>query len=667
MPAQTTDMTMAERELRTRRRTLGTALTCLTLMTPMGVGAVTTQARAGSPGLPPNAQFEASATVPDKERIVFESARDGGFWPRELYTMKTDGTDVQLLVNIDPDFQHKDPVWSPDGIYVAYWVYVEELGNVGIRRIAATGGGESLLVPRRLPDDAEPWTLNWPEHPAWSPDGAQLAFDASPFNDEDWIWVLDLETGSLIQLVEGREPTWSPDGAMLAYTHAQSSSSTFAIWTVNADGSEAAPLTAPVAAFDSHPDWSPDGSRIVFHRRGLDPHIYVINADGSNEQQLTADGFNEDPVWSPDGSQIAFHRQVPAGSFQIHIMDADGSNLTQVTSDPRGAQSPDWRTVPPPVTDVEMVVLGGPQAFEWWTGSAIPGAVSGGVVAELDLMTTGTVTRLWGSDRYATAVEISKAHFSPGVSVAYVATGLDYPDALSAGAVAGLEAGPVLLIAPDSIPSAVAGELSRLVPDRIVIVGGSSVVSSTVEAMLSSYTSGPVTRLSGPDRYGTAAAISQASFSPGVDVAYVATGENFPDALPAATAAGQLGGPLLLVRQNAIPSATAAELARLQPGRIVIAGESDVVSDGVASALAAYTSGPVERHAGSDRFGTAAAISQGVAPVGSDTVYIATGANFPDGVAASPAAIGASAPLLLVWTDFLPSSTRAEIVRLSGP
>jgi hypothetical protein len=101
-----------------------------------------------------------------------------------------------------------------------------------------------------------------------------------------------------------------------------------------------------------------------------------------------------------------------------------------------------------------------------------------------------------------------------------------------------------------------------------------------------SYTSGSVTRLAGPDRYATAAAVSKAVFAAGVPVAYVATGGNFPDALAAGPAAARQGGPLLLVSHTAVPSATAGELERLKPGRIVLVGGDAAVSSSVATALA---------------------------------------------------------------------------------
>ena len=137
-------------------------------------------------------------------------------------------------------------------------------------------------------------------------------------------------------------------------------------------------------------------------------------------------------------------------------------------------------------------------------------------------------------------------------------------------------------------------------------------------------------RLSGADRFATAAAVSAASFSSGVPVAYVATGANFPDALAAGAAAAELGGPVLLVTGSAIPASTAAELARLQPGTIKLIGGAGVVSDGVLDALRGYaTSGVAERVAGANRYATAAAVSANTFGPGVDVVYVATGGTSP--------------------------------------
>jgi putative cell wall-binding protein len=138
-----------------------------------------------------------------------------------------------------------------------------------------------------------------------------------------------------------------------------------------------------------------------------------------------------------------------------------------------------------------------------------------------------------------------------------------------------------------------ATELARLQPGRIVVLGSSGVVSDAVVAALGAATTGTVTRLTGSTRYATAAAISAATFAPGVPVAYVTTGLSLPSGLAGAAAAGASGAPILLVSRTVIPSVTATELARLQPGRIVVLGSSGVVSDAVVAALGAATAAVV--------------------------------------------------------------------------
>jgi putative cell wall-binding protein len=159
-----------------------------------------------------------------------------------------------------------------------------------------------------------------------------------------------------------------------------------------------------------------------------------------------------------------------------------------------------------------------------------------------------------------------------------------------------------------------------------------------------------IERLAGADRYATAAAISRATFQPGVPVAIVATGEDFPDGLAAGPAAHRLGGPVLFVRRSSVPASTLAELARLRPGRILVAGGTGVVSPSVLDALAPYTSGGVTRVAGPDRYATAAALSAASFPAGAP-VHVATGELFPDALAAGAAAAAAGGPILLTRHD----------------
>lgn len=311
-------------------------------------------------------------------------------------------------------------------------------------------------------------------------------------------------------------------------------------------------------------------------------------------------------------------------------------------------------TVAPTEAKVEanIVVLGGPSA------------VSNTVLSDVAKCTTGTVSRIAGVDRYATAAAVSAAFLSPGVDVAYVATGEDFPDALAGSAAAGAGAGgPVLLVRPDSLPEEIAAELDRLDPKVIGVLGGPAAISAKVEAALSAY--GTVVRVAGPNRYSTGALVSEYAFPTGADTAYVAVGSNFPDAVAGAPAAIASGGPMLLVEQGAIPSSVGAELARLGLSGIRILGGTSAVDPTVESALRAYAP-VVSRLSGADRFATAAAVSRSTFAPGVGTIFVATGARFPDALAGSAAAGILGGPMLLVERDAVPEVTAAEIERLTG-
>ena len=279
--------------------------------------------------------------------------------------------------------------------------------------------------------------------------------------------------------------------------------------------------------------------------------------------------------------------------------------------------------------------------------------------------TAASVDRLAGADRYATAAAISAGTFSPGVAVAFIATGATFPDSLAAGSPAGRLKAPVLLATLNELPPATRAELDRLDPKSIVVLGGTAVLSAAVESALDPYTAGTVSRIAGADRFATAARISARYFSPGAPVAYIATGRSFPDALSAGAAAARLGGPVLLVDQGGIPSVVRSELQRLAPRRIVVVGGPAAVSDAVATGLGSFTSGGVTRQSGADRFATAAAVSAAAFPRDSGlTVHVASGAGFADAVAGVPAAATRGAPLLLTTRTSLPATTAAELRRL---
>lgn len=272
------------------------------------------------------------------------------------------------------------------------------------------------------------------------------------------------------------------------------------------------------------------------------------------------------------------------------------------------------------------------------------------------------VERLSGADRFATAAAVSRETFSPGVATAYVATGADHPDAVAAGAAAAHDDAPVLLVAPDAIPEVTAEELRRLQPERVVVVGGTTAVNAAVEESLAAFAP-QVARVAGAERLETAARLSAATFPDGGGTPHLATAHAFPDALTAGAAAAASDGPVLLTGRDELAPVVEQELRRLAPERVVVAGGTAAVGDDVVAAARSATGGEVVRVGGADRFETAARLSEATFPTAS-TVFLATGAAFPDALAGVPAAAAADAPVLLVAPDALPDPTAAELRRL---
>jgi SpoIID/LytB domain protein len=217
------------------------------------------------------------------------------------------------------------------------------------------------------------------------------------------------------------------------------------------------------------------------------------------------------------------------------------------------------------------------------------GAVSDAVLTGLKPYTSGAVTRVGGKDRYATAAAVA-ADYPAGVPTVYLASGADFPDALSAAAVAAAQDAPVLLTQPGSLPEPTATAIRTLRPGAVVIMGGTGAVSSAVETQLRSLGSFTVTRLSGADRYQTAALA--AARLPSATSAYVASGSAFPDALAGAALAGHLGAPVLLTGGSSVPSSTTGVLTTMRPRAITVLGGAGVVSNAVASALGGYVVAP---------------------------------------------------------------------------
>ncbi len=235
--------------------------------------------------------------------------------------------------------------------------------------------------------------------------------------------------------------------------------------------------------------------------------------------------------------------------------------------------------------------------------------VAGGETSVTDssATTTAKVTdRSWqrraGTNRYATAVALSKAGFENGAPVAFLATGEAFPDGLAASATAGTLGGPVLLARKTSLDSGTLAEFVRLNPATTYVAGGTSVVSDAEVAQLKGAVPGmTVIRVAGSDRTATAAALARL-LPPQSKAAFVATGSDFPDGLSAAPAAARLSAPLLLSGSTSLSLAAQQELARLRPATTYVLGGTTVISDAVVKQIKQATGGAVLRLAGADRY-----------------------------------------------------------------
>lgn len=237
-----------------------------------------------------------------------------------------------------------------------------------------------------------------------------------------------------------------------------------------------------------------------------------------------------------------------AGSVGAPVVLVRSNSIPAVTAEALRRLDPDT-----------IVVVGGPSA------------VQDRVLTELGAYAS-VVERVSGDDRYATSAEISSA-FDVGPSTAFVATGRNFPDALSGGALAVDRGGPMLLVNTSSIPGSIAAELERLRPARIVVFGGPGAVEDSVLTELAGYAtsgSGSVRRIGGSDRYEVSANIAAEFAAPAGS--YVATGTTFADAIAGGVVAGASGAPLLLTRPNDLPNVVDLRLRGIAESDGVVLG-----------------------------------------------------------------------------------------------
>ncbi len=254
-----------------------------------------------------------------------------------------------------------------------------------------------------------------------------------------------------------------------------------------------------------------------------------------------------------------------------------------------------------------------------------------------------TVIEVAGDDRVETAIAASALAFPGGSEYVLIATARDFPDALGGSALAGLLDAPILLTEPDALSAATASEIARLGATRIVVLGGEGAVSADAYAQLAGLAdAGSIERIAGATRYDTSELIATRvieELGEGWDgTAFIATGQDFPDALAASPLAAAKSWPIYLARpDHAEAGALVTAMQADGVSRVVMLGGEGVLPEALAQSLGdAFGESAVERLAGTNRYATAVAVATyGVEEAGLawDRLAIATGEDFPDALA----------------------------------
>jgi Tol biopolymer transport system component len=284
----------------------------------------------------------------------------------EIFSANPDGSDIKQLTTSKP--RHAVSFisdWSPDGQTIAFDSDRTDIDGrkkpIQIYLMSANGANVTQLT--RGP--------GFHGEPGWSPTGSRIAIDA------DWgkhslngIWVIPAFDPDGVTVDEAQrvtdvpdrarfdgEPQFSPDGTTIVFTRFKSARRT-AIFRVNVDGTGLERLTS-YERNASDPDFSPDGRWIAFDtgdsgRPGAKGNIYLMHPDGSEKTALTdnprfqeGDPFElaQNPVFSPNGRRLLYTQFHDRGTDLV-VMHANGSNKRVILGGRRFPNKADWGTHP---------------------------------------------------------------------------------------------------------------------------------------------------------------------------------------------------------------------------------------------------------------------------------------------------------------------------------
>ncbi len=256
---------------------------------------------------------------PPKEGILF-AAEDA------LYVVDESGSNIVELLK--PGGELHSAEWSPNGEKIAY--SYRAIGTVNTFMMNYDGSNQQRVGPE--------WYVNYP---TWHPNGNSLLVSGTDGpHGTVFLHSMNLDGSNYKRVSTGILaefwPHYSPDGSKIVISLGFTQ---FRLHVMDADGSN----LQQVYDFGGRARWSPDGSKLL--RGGVGENVYIMNPDGSGVEQVTFNGKNTYPNWSPDGEKIIFcHGEcLSSGGGDIFIINRDGSGLAQLTSGVGVNAVYDWR------------------------------------------------------------------------------------------------------------------------------------------------------------------------------------------------------------------------------------------------------------------------------------------------------------------------------------
>ncbi len=263
------------------------------------------------------------------------------------------------------------------------------------------------------------------------------------------------------------------------------------------------------------------------------------------------------------------------------------------------------------------------------------------------------IERIWGQNRYQTAIKIAKEYFKEGAKTVVLARGDSSADALPAVPLAKYYDAPLVLTKSKELPEGLINTIKELGAEKVIIIGGEKAISLDIAKELEK-NGLTIERIYGKDRYETAAAIGRKLYSLGLNKenprAILVNGNNaektYADALSISAWAGYEAVPILYAdsRKNELPQGTSAIIKEQGIRKTYLIGGREVVPSSLESKLV-----NPERLGGKDRFETNLAILENLQDK-SENLFIATGYNYADALAIGAVAARDNSWILLTGT-----------------